>query len=156
MTVTPEAMAAFRAELDGIVQHDDPKYLEARSKDYYWYSPILTELLDGRLGQVLVQPATEAEVMRVAAASAFHKIPLTVRGGGTGNYGQCVPLEGGAILDITRLDRVLEITPGRVVCEAGARIGRVEEAVAETGQMLSMFPSTKRLATMGGFIAGGS
>ena len=95
-------------------------------------------------------------MIRIAAAAARHRVPLTVRGGGTGNYGQCVPMEGGAILDVTRLDRILDISPGRVVCEAGARIGRVEEAVAGTGQMLSMFPSTKRLATMGGFIAGGS
>lgn len=65
-------------------------------------------------------------------------------------------MNGGVILEMTKLDRVLEIAEGRVICESGARIERVERAVAETGQMLSMFPSTKRLATMGGFIAGGS
>lgn len=156
MTVSPETLAAFRLELEGIAQVDDPKYVEARSKDYYWYSPILSELLDRHVGQVLLQPRDETEVIRIAAAAARHRVPLTVRGGGTGNYGQCVPMEGGAILEITKLDRVLDIVPGRVLCEAGARMGRVEEAVAGTGQMLSMFPSTKRLATMGGFIAGGS
>lgn len=156
MTTTPEALAAFRADLGGIAQHDDPRLLAARSKDYYWYSPILSELLDGRIGQVLLQPTTEAEVMQIAAAAARHRVALTIRGGGTGNYGQCVPMEGGAILDITRLDRVLDIREGRVICEAGARIERVEAAVAETGQMLSMFPSTKKFATMGGFIAGGA
>ena len=156
MTVSSETLAAFRLELEGIAQVDDPKYVEARSKDYYWYSPILSELLDRHVGQVLLQPRDETEVIRIAAAAARHRVPLTVRGGGTGNYGQCVPMEGGAILEITKLDRVLDIVPGRVVCEAGARMGRVEEAVAGTGQMLSMFPSTKRLATMGGFIAGGS
>lgn len=156
MTVTPETLAAFRADLGAIRCYDDPKQLEARSKDYYWYSPILSELLDGRTGQILVMPETEAEVIAVASAAARHGVPLTIRGGGTGNYGQCVPMEGGAILDITRLNRVIEVASGRVVCEAGARIEKVAEAVAETGQMLTMFPSTKRHATMGGFIAGGS
>jgi FAD/FMN-containing dehydrogenase len=156
MTVTPETLAAFRADLGTIRTYDDPKQLEARSKDYYWYSPILSAQLDGLTGQILVMPETEAEVMTVARAAARHGVPLTVRGGGTGNYGQCVPMEGGAILDITRLNRVLEVGPGRVICEAGARIEKVAEAVAETGQMLTMFPSTKRHATMGGFIAGGS
>ena len=47
-------------------------------------------------------------------------------------------------------------TTARLFGEAGARVERVEKAVAETGQMLSMFPSTKRLATIGGFVAGGS
>lgn len=156
MPVTPETLAAFRAEIADIPCYDDPKLLEAKSKDYHWYSPILKAELEGRVAQLIVLPRSEAEVIAVAAAVARHRIPLTIRGGGTGNYGQCVPMEGGVILETTRLDRVLDITPGRVICEAGARVERVEKAVAETGQMLSMFPSTKRIATMAGFVAGGS
>ena len=156
MTVCAEKLSAFRAAIGDIPCHDDAKLLEAKSKDYYWYSPILKAQLDGRIGQLIVLPRNEAEVITIAAAVAELRIPLTLRGGGTGNYGQCVPMEGGVILDTTKLDRILDITPGRVICEAGARMERVEKAVAETGQMLSMFPSTKRLATMAGFVAGGS
>ncbi len=136
--------------------NDDPKYVAAKSKDYYWYSPILTAELDGLTGDLVVQPATAAEVARVAAACARRRVPLTLRGGGTGNYGQCVPMQGGAILDMTRLDKVLEITPGAVRVQAGMRIQALDEAVAATGQMLNMWPSTRRLATIGGFVAGGS
>ena len=156
MTVTAEKLAAFRAEIGDIPCYDDPKLLDAKSKDYYWYSPILKAELDGHVAQLIVLPRSEAEVITIAAAVARHRIPLTIRGGGTGNYGQCVPMEGGVILETTKLDRVLQISPGRVVCEAGARVEKVEKAVAETGQMLSMFPSTKRIATMAGFVAGGS
>jgi FAD/FMN-containing dehydrogenase len=156
MRPTPEALAAFRVEIEGIRLYDDPKQVALRSKDYFWYSPILSEALEDKAGDLVVMPESEEEVIRVAAAVAKHRLPLTIRGGGTGNYGQSVPLEGGVILDVTRLNRVLEIGEGRVVVEAGARIARVEEAVAETGQMLTMFPSTKRIATLGGFIAGGS
>jgi FAD/FMN-containing dehydrogenase len=156
MTVTAEKLSAFRAAIGDIPCHDDAKLLDAKSKDYYWYSPILKAQLDGHVGQLIVLPRTEAEVIAVAAAVAKLRIPLTPRGGGTGNYGQCVPMEGGVILDTTKLDRILDIAPGRVTCEAGARVERVENAVAKTGQMLSMFPSTKRIATMAGFVAGGS
>lgn len=156
MTVPAATLAAFRADLGAIRIHDDPKQVEARSKDYYWYSPVLAVELDGKVGQLLVIPDSEVEVMTIAAAAARHGVPLTVRGGGTGNYGQCVPLAGGAILDMTRLNRVLSVTPGRVVAQAGARLAAVEQAAAETGQMLAMFPSTKRHATVAGFIAGGS
>lgn len=154
--VTDAALDAFRADIDGIAWRDDPKVLELKSRDYYWYSPILKEELDPCRGQLLVVPKDEAEVIAIASAAARHRIPLTVRGGGTGNYGQCTPLQGGVILEITKLDRVLDISPGRLVCEAGARLERLEQAVADTGQMLSMFPSTKRFATIGGFFAGGS
>lgn len=156
MTATAKALDAFRAEIGDIPCFDDPKLLDAKSKDYYWYSPILKAELDDRVGQLIVLPRSESEVVTIASAVARHRIPLTLRGGGTGNYGQCVPMEGGVILETTKLDRILDIAPGRVVCEAGARVERVEKAVAESGQMLSMFPSTKRIATMGGFVAGGS
>jgi FAD/FMN-containing dehydrogenase len=116
----------------------------------------LKEQLDDCVGQLLVLPKTEEEIITVATAIARHRIPLTIRGGGTGNYGQCVPTEGGVILEITKLNKVLKISDGRVICEAGARIEQVEKAVTDSGQMLSMFPSTKRLATMGGFVSGGS
>ncbi|MBA3325756.1 MAG: FAD-binding oxidoreductase [Rhodobacteraceae bacterium] len=152
----PDALAAFRHDIAGLRIHDDPKFVALKSRDYSWYSPILNAELDGLSGDLVVQPATEAEVIRVATACARRRVPLTVRGGGTGNYGQCVPLQGGVILDVTRLDRVLEIGEGWVRVEAGARIQALDEAAAATGQMLNMWPSTRRLATIGGFVSGGS
>ena len=152
----PEKLTAFRADIGAIACQDDAKALAVKSKDYYWYSPILKALLDDKLAQLIVVPTSEAEVMTIAAAIARHRIALTIRGGGTGNYGQCVPMAGGVILDTTKLDRVLEVTPGRAVVQAGVRLERLEVAAAATGQMLSMFPSTKRLATVAGFLSGGS
>lgn len=148
--------AAFRAEIEGIRIYDDPKQVELRSRDYFWYSPILTEDIGHYLGDLVVIPKDQDEVHRVAAAAAKLRIPITVRGGGTGNYGQCVPLEGGVILDMTKIDRIIAIEPGKVRVEGGARISRLDDAVRETGQELLMYPSTRRIATIGGFFSGGS
>lgn len=148
--------AAFRTEIEGIRIYDDPKQVELRSRDYFWYSPILTEDIGHYLGDLVVIPKDQDEVRRVAAAAAKLRIPITVRGGGTGNYGQCVPLEGGIILDMTKIDRVIAIEPGKVRVEGGARISRLDDAVRETGQELLMYPSTRRIATIGGFFSGGS
>lgn len=148
--------AAFRSEIDGIRVYDDPKQVELRSRDYFWYSPILSEDIGHFVGDLVVIPADQDEVRRVAAAAAKLRIPITIRGGGTGNYGQCVPLEGGIILDMTKIDKVLSIEPGRVRVQAGARIARLDDAVRETGQELLMYPSTRRIATIGGFFTGGS
>ena len=125
------------------------------SKDFFWYSPILTEQLGGCLADMVVKPSTEDDVLRVAAVAARHKLPLTVRGGGTGNYGQCVPLVGGLVLDTTEMVRVLDIQDGRVTVQGGARMYDIELAVRETGQALRMWPSTWRVATIAGFISGG-
>lgn len=148
--------AAFRAEIEGIRIYDDPKQVELRSRDYFWYSPILTEDIGHYVGDLVVIPKDQDEVRRVAAAAAKLRIPITVRGGGTGNYGQCVPLEGGVILDMTRIDRIIAIETGKVRVEGGARISRLDDAVRETGQELLMYPSTRRIATIGGFFSGGS
>ena len=156
MNASSDQLEAFVYDIGRITYRDEANVLAVKSKDYFWYSPILKEQLDDCVGQLLVIPKTEEEVMTIAAAIARHRIPLTIRGGGTGNYGQCIPIEGGVVLETTKLNKVLEISEGRVVCEAGARIEQVEKAVAESCQMLSMFPSTKRLATMGGFVSGGS
>ena len=156
MNASSDQLEAFVYDIGSITYRDEANVLAVKSKDYFWYSPILKEQLDDCVGQLLVIPKTEEEVMTIAAAIARHRIPLTIRGGGTGNYGQCIPIEGGVVLETTKLNKVLEISEGRVVSEAGARIEQVEKAVAESCQMLSMFPSTKRLATMGGFVSGGS
>ena len=66
-----------------------------------------------------MRPRDVAEVLRLAAVCARHRVPLTVRGGGTGNYGQCVPLHGGIVMDATALDRVLRIEPGWACVQAG-------------------------------------
>ncbi|MBK1866866.1 FAD-binding oxidoreductase [Aestuariivirga sp. YIM B02566] len=149
-------LAAFRREIEGIRVYDDPKQVELKSRDYFWYSPILSQALEGRVGDLVVLPTDQDEVRRVASAAARHKVPLTVRGGGTGNYGQCVPLQGGIILDVTKIDRILTLEPGRARVEAGARIARLDDAAREGGQELLMYPSTRRIATIGGFLSGGS
>lgn len=154
------ALQSFLAEISPIEFTQNAVQVAAKSRDYFWYSPILTELLDGKVGDVVVTPRTQEDVVRVAAACAMHRIHITVRGGGTGNYGQCVPMEGGVILDITQLNRVLNIAAGSVTCQAGILIADLERAVRASnvvtgGQEILMYPSTRDIATIGGFIAGG-
>ena len=154
------ALQSFLAEISPIEFTQNAAQVAAKSRDYFWYSPILTELLDGKVGDVVVTPRTQEDVVRVAAACAKHRIHITVRGGGTGNYGQCVPMEGGVILDITQLNQVLNIAAGSVTCQAGILIADLERAVRASdvvtgGQEILMYPSTRDIATIGGFIAGG-
>src|ERR1700722_11559057 len=94
------------------------------SRDFYWYSPVLRKQLDGKTGDVVVQPASVTEIQNVLRYCHAHDLPVTVRGAGTGNYGQAVPLQGGVVLDLALMDRVEEIQPdGVAVCHPGARLG---------------------------------
>jgi FAD/FMN-containing dehydrogenase len=148
-------IAALAAALDGIELSTDRALLRQKSRDFYWYSPILKAQLDGKSAEIFARPRDEAEVMRVLAAARRARVPVTVRGGGTGNYGQCVPMEGGVVLDMTAMDRPLALRDGVVEVEAGAKMIDLDLWARERGWELRLWPSTKRTATIGGFVAGG-
>ncbi|MEM9804108.1 MAG: FAD-binding oxidoreductase [Cyanobacteria bacterium P01_D01_bin.56] len=134
----------------------DPNQVAKLSKDYYHFSPVLTAKLADKVADLVIRPSTEAEVLQVAKACVASKTPLTVRGAGTGNYGQCIPLEGGIILDLSKLNRVKWVKPGLACVEAGAKLSAIDKITREQGWEIRMAPSTYRTATIGGFIGGGS
>lgn len=147
----------FEAMIGDVPCETNPKLVQTKSRDFYWYSPLLREKLEGVCASAIVSPRTEAEVRTVLAACWTLDLPVTPRGGGTGNYGQCMPLAGGIVLDMTRLNRVGQIAAGRVTVEPGALMGEIQAAtLAHSRQELRMHPSTLETATIGGFLAGGS
>jgi FAD/FMN-containing dehydrogenase len=152
-----EAVAATAKSLTalGIQVDQSSSEIDRLSRDYFWYSPILNEQLKDKRGQLIVKPGSQNEVLMLAAVCAQHKIPLTVRGGGTGNYGQCVPLRGGVILDASGLNKIKAIHDGWATVETGVLIYDLHQAARAKGQQILMYPSTERIATIGGFIAGG-
>ena len=134
-----------------------PAVLDRLSHDFYWYSPILRPQLASKTGDVAVQPVNVDEVLAVLRYAGAREIPVTVRGAGTGNYGQCVPLHGGIVLDLSLMDKLEEITPdGVAVCQPGLRLGALETEARKQGWELRMYPSTLVKASVGGFLAGGS
>ena len=156
-TTTPSInWDAITSELVGIEIITDPTQVAKLSLDYYHFSPILQQQLAHKKGDLVVRPTNEAEVLRVAAVCVKYKVPLTVRGAGTGNYGQCIPLNGGLILDTTRMNAIRWIKPGLACVEAGVKLAAFDKKAREIGWELRMAPSTYRSATIGGFIAGGS
>jgi len=148
-------IAALLAELPGIEAETDPTLVRLKSRDFYWYSPVLKPLLDDKRGEVVIRPRDEAELLAVLAAALRHRVPVVPRGGGTGNYGQAVPLEGGVILDMTAMARILAFAGGIAEIEAGATLGQVDAWARVQGWELRLWPSTKRTATVGGFVGGG-
>jgi FAD/FMN-containing dehydrogenase len=151
-----EALIGLVADLGDIPMVSDLKIVRRRSRDFFWYSPVLNEQLEGKSADLIVAPRDEVDVLRTAAACARHRVPLTVRAGGTGNYGQAVPLQGGVLLDITALAAIEWVKPGVIRVGAGAKMNAIDAELQPLGWELRMHPSTKRTATIGGFVAGGS
>lgn len=147
---------AFAASLDGIEVIRDAHQIAKLSQDYYTFSPVLTAQLSDKRGDIVVRPTCEAEVLNVAKVCVGDRLPLTIRGAGTGNYGQCVPLEGGVILDLSKMQQIKWIKPGRACVEPGVKLAALDKQAKQSGWEVRMAPSTYRTATIGGFIGGGS
>jgi FAD/FMN-containing dehydrogenase len=93
----------------------------------------------------------------VLRAAYRYDVPITPRGAGTGNYGQAMPLKGGAMLNLMGLERVVEIRPDRVRAEAGIILEKLDQqTIAAVNGEMRFHPSTYRMASLGGFIGGGS
>jgi len=149
-------LAGFLAALAGVPVVTDPELVRRRSRDMTaQFSPVMKQDALAHTAEVLVRPRDKADVLRIAAAAARSRMPLVMRGAGTCNFGQGIPLAGGALVDMTALDQVLWTREGRVRAQAGARLQAIDEATRPAGWELRMHSSTKRAATIGGFIAGG-
>lgn len=148
--------AEVKAALGDIPHADDAATLKLKSRDFFWFSPILKPQLEHCRADLVVAPRNRDEVIRAASVAARLRVPITVRAGGTGNYGQAVPLEGGMLLDVSALDRTLWVKPGAGRFEAGARLLDMDRGLFAEGEEVRLYPSTRKQATIGGLIAGGA
>ena len=149
-------ITGLKARLAGIKTEDNPALVKQKSRDFYWYSPTLKRQLDHVVGDIIVSPSSEQEVIETLGAAFELGIPVTPRGTSTGNYGQAMPLSGGIVLDLSGMNRVKAVQPGRFVAEAGTVIAEIDKVARPQNQEIRMHPSTYATASVGGFIAGGS
>ena len=133
----------------------DPARIAKLSQDFSWFSPVLKRQLEHKRADGVVRPRTEDEIRRVVAGCARLGIPITLRGSGTGNYGQVVPLEGGLVLDMSGYNAFLWSRGGVGRAQAGIRLGTFDREARPSGWELRAIPSTFRSATLGGLFGGG-
>jgi FAD/FMN-containing dehydrogenase len=155
--VTSALIDQFSALLGASNIITEGESLETLSKDFYWYSPILKEALKDKRAEVAVRPGSVDQLKAVISLCHGNRVPLVMRGGGTGNYGQCIPLHGGVVVDLTRLDRIIEITTDGILrAEPGVRLGTIEPEARKLGWELRCMPSTWVKSSLAGFLCGGS
>jgi FAD/FMN-containing dehydrogenase len=154
-TVKVRANALALSTILPDIEWIDGARVERLSQDFYWFSPVLKSQLANRFADIVARPKTEGEVVAIVRACALGGIPITVRGSGTGNYGQCIPLHGGVILDLSAYNKLLWVKAGVARAQAGIRMGDMDKLTQAEGWELRCIPSTFRSATLGGLYGGG-
>jgi len=148
--------AAFLNAIGDVPAVSDPVSVRRKSRDMTaQYSPVMKQDALEHTADVIVSPRSKADVLRLASAAARTRMPLVMRGGATANFGQGIPLHGGAMVDMTGLAGVLWMHDQRVRAQAGTRLIAIDEATRPSGWELRMHSSTKKVATIGGFVGGG-
>jgi FAD/FMN-containing dehydrogenase len=125
-------------------------------RDFSWYSPVLENALADTTVDAVLRPGTVDELRACVGTTARLRVPITLRGAGTGNYGQSLPLQSGVVVDVRDLAGVLAVEPGRISVLPGTVMKDAEEVARRTGQELAVMPSTYRISTASGFVSGGS
>jgi glycolate oxidase len=94
-------------------------------------------------------------ILKIMELATREKIPVTCRAAGTGIAGMAVPTHGGIVMDVMKMDRILEInTEDRVaVVQPGVVYADLQAALDEVGFTLPTEPGSSAASTIGGNVA---
>jgi FAD/FMN-containing dehydrogenase len=107
------------------------------------------------LPSAVLLPRTTDQVQKIVQLAHEERLPLTLRGGGTGLRGGAVAPEGGVVLSLSRMDRVLEVSPENslAVVQPGISARRLEKHLEDSGWFYPVDPAGWRCSTIGGDVA---
>jgi glycolate oxidase len=137
---------ALRAIAGGDHVRTDAGSLEAYGTD---------ALKRGRAADVVVSPDGADQISAILKLCASQRVPLVPRGGGTGYTGGSVPVQGGVVLSLERMNRILEIDEENLVAvvEPNVITGTIQDAVERVGLFYPPDPASLRTSVIGGNVA---
>ncbi|HPH96926.1 MAG TPA: FAD-linked oxidase C-terminal domain-containing protein [Anaerolineaceae bacterium] len=148
--LTPDIAAELRLIVgDKNVIYADPEKLEDFAHD---------EVADKKLAhmpEAVVRPASAEEISAIMKLANRERIPVTPRGAGSGLSGGAVPAEGGIVLLVDRMNRILEIDRANlvVVVEPGVVTNDINAAIKEDGLFYAGYPMSVESCFVGGNVA---
>jgi glycolate oxidase len=144
--VTPQIVAELRAAIgERNVIYEDKDALENYSYD-------TAGIIFAHDAEAAVRPETTEQVSAVMRIASQYRIPVTPRAAGSGIAGAAIPIKGGIVLSIEKMNRLLEIDPvNRVaVVEPGIVTNDLCKAVVEKGFLYAGYPMSTQTSFIGG------
>ena len=143
----PEALAEL-SELrgaDGLLVDDLAAYGSDATEHAGLYAP----------PDAVALPQSTSEVQGIVRWATEHRIPLVPRGGGSGFAGGAVAVDGGVVVDLTRMNRILEFRPEpwQIHVQAGVVTATLQRIVRESGLRFPPDPGAAEQSQIGGNIA---
>ncbi|MFO7577632.1 MAG: FAD-linked oxidase C-terminal domain-containing protein [Pelovirga sp.] len=101
---------------------------------------------------LVVYPTSTDQVVRIVEIARDHNLPLTPRGSGTGLSGGSIPINGGIVICLNKMNRILEIDEENLTatCQAGVITLDLFNAVAARGLFYPPDPGSQKISTLAG------
>ena len=147
MPLTPAIVDEFRSILGSrsvVTTDEELRTYECDALTYFRVKP-----------HAVVLPASTEEVQAVVRICHRERIPFVARGSGTGLSGGALPVEGGIVIGLSRMNRILEIdlANGRAVVEPGVINLEVTNRIAAQDYFYAPDPSSQSVCSIGGNVA---
>jgi glycolate oxidase len=142
---------SIAADLRAIVPHGRVLDAPAELRTYAYDASFLTQLAPRSPDAVVIAQSTD-DVSAVMRYASRHRVPVTPRGAASGQAAGAVALEGGIVLALNAMNRILEIdVPNmQVFCEPGVVHANLNAALAPHKLIFPPDPGSSRMATVGG------
>jgi glycolate dehydrogenase FAD-linked subunit len=109
----------------------------------------------GHPADAVVFPESASQISAIVTLCASRGVPFVPRGGGTGYTGGSVPVQGGVVIALERMNRILEIDEENLVAvvEPNVVTGDLQEAVEKVGLFYPPDPASLKTSVVGGNVA---
>ena len=144
---------SIKKDLERIISCEN--ILTSKEECYVYSQDGTNDITSDKLPDAVVFANTIEDVQKVVKYANDNKIPVITRGSGTNLVGACVSESGGIVLNLTKMNKILEISKTNMTArvEPGVIVGDLQKVVEENNLFFPPDPSNLRVSTIGGAIA---
>ena len=142
--VTEKVVDLLTQAVEEVYTDEDTRSIYASDETGLYFPP-----------DVVVKPKTPEEIIDIVKIANEFRIPITPRGGGTGLSGGALPVHGGILISMEKLNNIIDIdtVSGLVFTEPGVITQVLQEAVAREGLYYPPDPASRGSCFIGGNIS---
>lgn len=125
-------------------------------EDRYCYAYDATAIGDSLyLPDVVILPENKEQIAKIVKIAYEYNIPVVTRASGTNLVGGCIPLKGGIILHLSKMNKILHLDKNNLLCtvEPGVTVEKIQQEASDAGLFYPPDPASLKVSTIGGSIA---
>jgi len=150
----------IQSEIEDIVGEENVSTAESErlvyGVDYFWLSRMWVDKgKTAPMPDIIIRPKSAGEISALLKVANYYKIPVHTWGGGSGSQGGALPMAGGIMMDLKRMNRLLDLNgeSRHISAETGMIFQQLEWYANERGFSCMHIPSCLTCGTVGGALA---